>query len=294
MAPALREKHAPAAQFALAFIAAQEGALPAESDEARTSNCAETGLRATLNQGRVSALAACAAEVAILPSAVRDQLISALVESGDFEIALKLLATLPKSESLDPEPSYWRARCYEKLATAAYLQLYRAGPDSYRVHQLLADLESTRGDDVKAIEEYRAAIAAKPDLPNLHYSLGHLLWKGLVVPEARVELQAELAIDPRHPGALHDLGNTYLSEYQAEKAKPYLERAAAADAANLDIHRDLGTAYAQLHENAKAEAEYKRAMPSDHDGAIHYKLARLYQSEGRKEEAAASSPPQRS
>jgi tetratricopeptide (TPR) repeat protein len=287
LAPALEEKHTPASQFTLAFVAAQEGSPPADANkEIPSTNCAEAELAATLNQGRVSGLAACAAEAVKLPSGMRDQLVAALVESGDYEAALRLLSTLPAAESRAPEPSYWRARCYEKMATAAYLQLYRADPDSYRLHQLLADLESTRGDDVKAIEEYRAAIAAKPDLPNLHYSLGHLLWKGLVVPEARVELQAELAINPRHPGALHDLGNTYLSEYQAEKAKPYLEQAAASDPANLDIHRDLGAAYAQLHENAKAEAEYKRAMPSDHDGAIHYKLGRLYQSEGRKEEAA--------
>ncbi|HEX4487115.1 MAG TPA: tetratricopeptide repeat protein [Terriglobales bacterium] len=283
----LEEKHTPASHFALAFIAAQEGGASAVGGEvAPTGNCAEAELGATLTQGRVSGLAPCAAGTANLPADLRDPLVAALVESGDCEAALKLLSTVPVAESRAPEPSYWRARCYEKMATTTYLQLYRTDPDSYRLHQLMADLESTRGDDVKAIEEYRAAIAAKPDLPNLHYSLGHLLWKGLVVPEARVELQAELAINPRHPGALHDLGNTYLSEYQAEKAKPYLEQAAASDPANLDIRRDLGTVYAQLHENAKAETEYKRAMPSDHDGAIHYKLGRLYQSEGRKEEAA--------
>jgi Tfp pilus assembly protein PilF len=136
------------------------------------------------------------------------------------------------------------------------------------------------------MEEYRAAIAIKPSLPNLHYSLGHLLWKNLKVPEARVELEAELAINPRHPGALHDLGNTYLMEHQAEWAKTYLSRALAADPDNRNIHRDLGTAYSQLGEYRKAELEYRRALPGDHDGSLHYKLARLYQTLGRKEEAA--------
>jgi tetratricopeptide (TPR) repeat protein len=287
LAPALEEKKTSASQFALAFLSTQEGTLATQGSEGAPSiSCTEAELRATLNQGRISGLSSCAASASKLPVELRNQLVGALVEAGDYEVALKLLSALPTGDGRTPEPSYWRARCYEKLATAAYLQLYRADPNSYRVHQLMADLESTRGDDAKAVEEYRAAITSKPDLPNLHYSLGHLLWKGLVVPEARVELEAELAIDPHHPGALHDLGNTYLAEYQAAKAKPYLEKAAAADAANLDIHRDLGTAYAQLHENQKAETEYKTAMPSDHDGAIHYKLGRLYQSEGRKEEAA--------
>ena len=93
----------------------------------------------------------------------------------------------------------------------------------------MGDLEAAKGDDGKAIEEYRAAIALKPSLPNLHYSLGHLLWKDLKVPEARVELEAELALNPRHPGALNDLGDTYLLEHQPNKALPYLVKALAAD-----------------------------------------------------------------
>ena len=58
----------------------------------------------------------------------------------------------------------------------------------------------------KPLMSTAAAIALKPSLPNLHYSLGHLLWKDLKVPEARVELEAELALNPRHLGALNDLG----------------------------------------------------------------------------------------
>lgn len=62
----------------------------------------------------------------------------------------------------------------------------------------MGDLESAKGDDAKAMEEYRAAIALRPSSPNLHYSPGHLLWKNLRVPEARVELEAELTLNPRH------------------------------------------------------------------------------------------------
>ena len=154
------------------------------------------------------------------------------------------------------------------------------------MHQLMGDLEAAKGNDGKAMEEYRAAIAVKPSLPNLHYSLGHLLWKDLKVPEARVELEAELALNPRHAGALNDLGDTYLLEHQPNKALPYLERALAADSANSDIHRDLGTAYSELGDYRKAEEHFKIAVPSDHDGSVHYKLARVYQALGEKEKAA--------
>jgi Tfp pilus assembly protein PilF len=150
----------------------------------------------------------------------------------------------------------------------------------------MGDLEAAKGNDGKAIEEYRAAIALKSSLPNLHYSLGHLLWKDLKVPEARVELNAELELNPHHPGALNDLGDTYLLEHQPDRALPYLVKAVAADSVNPDIHRDLGTAYSELRDYRKAEEQFKIALPSDHDGSVHYKLARVYQALGEKENAA--------
>ena len=112
-----------------------------------------------------------------------------------------------------------------KLATAAYLELYRTDPNSFRLTSIHGRSRDRRsGDDAKAIKEYHAAVAARPDVPNLHYGLGHLLWKDLQVPEARRELQTELAINPQHAGALHDLGNTYLAEHRPEKQNPIWKR----------------------------------------------------------------------
>jgi len=212
--------------------------------------------------------------------------VGALLEEGEYEAALRGLNGLPAAKRNSVEASYWRARCYEMLATAAYLRLYQADPNSHRLHQLMGDIEAARGHDGKAVEEYRAAIALKPSLPNLHYSLGHLLWKDLKVPEARVELEAEIALNPHHAGALNDLGDTYLLEHQPDKALPLLERALAADAGNSDIHRDLGTAYSELKDYRKAEEQFKMAIADDHDGSVHYKLARAYQALGQKEDAA--------
>ena len=183
----------------------------------------------------------------------RIQIAQALFELGDDESALKALSGLSNQQY--PPAFYWRARCFEKLATQAYLRLYQADPNSYRVFQLMGDLEAAKGNDGKAIEEYRAALAVKPSVPNLHYSLGHLLWRDLKTDDARKEFNAELDLNPRHAGALHDLGNTYLLEHQPEKALAYLNRALAIEPGEPDIHRDLGTAYADLHDYAKAEAE---------------------------------------
>jgi tetratricopeptide (TPR) repeat protein len=290
----LRNRTIPAARVALAFLAAQSGnpSMAGDGDFVDSpapglnsgQSCSEVDMNRLLREDRISQVALCAkSELPPGTSAeLRMQVLNALLQAGDSETALRTLQGLPGAL----ETSYWRARCYEKLATAAYLKLYHSDPNSYRWHQLTGDIEAAKGDDGKAIEEYRAAVLLKPTLPNLHYSLGHLLWKDLKVPEARVELQAELASNPHHAGALADLGDSYLLEHQPEKALPYLTSALAADAGNPDIHRDLGTAYSELGDYRKAEEELKIAVASDHDGSVHYKLARAYQALGQKENAS--------
>jgi tetratricopeptide (TPR) repeat protein len=294
----LRNKTIPAARVALAFLAAQGGSpsqvasndtlADSQAQESTSGqSCSEADMNLLLRQDRFSQVAFCA-QAGLTPRTspeLRMQVVNALLQAGDYEVALRTLDGLPATESKSLEASYWRARCYEKLATAAYLRLYQIDPNSYRWHQLMGDIAAAKGDDGKAIEEYRAAVLLKPGLPNLHYSLGHLLWKDLKVPEARIELEAELASNPHHAGALTDLGDTYLLEHQPEKALPYLNSALAADAGNSDIHRDLGTAYSELGDYRKAEEELKIAVTADHDGSVHYKLARAYQALGQKENA---------
>lgn len=299
LAPVLQNRNTPAAHLALAFLAEQSGnasQAAAESSVAASTaqqdvaagNCTEADVKRALEREQFSKLAPCAGKVLTsrTPADFRIRVASALLAAGQSESALRTLEGLPAAESASAEAAYWRARCYEKLATAAYLRLYRADPDSYRLHQLMGDLEAAKGDDAKAIEEYQAAIARRPSSPNLHYSLGHLLWKDLRVPEARVELEAELALNPRHAGALNDLGNTYLLEHQPNQALPFLQRALAADSGNPDLHRDLGTAYTELGDYGKAEEQFKIAVSADRDGSVHYKLARVYQALGEKEKAA--------
>ncbi|MGH9514919.1 MAG: tetratricopeptide repeat protein [Terriglobales bacterium] len=298
LVPQLRTHDGAAARLALAFVAVQSGnSLSAGADSANgdlvnnaadpsPGTCVEGKVREALSQGRFSAVSHCLLRVlnARSTSEFRVRVAEAFFELGDYASSLKALNGL--SDQHSPPAFYWRARCFEKLATASYLRLYQADPNSYRVHQLTGDLEAAKGHDGMAIDEYRAAVAMKPSVPNLHYSLGHLLWKDLKTAEARKEFEAELAINPRHTGALHDLGNTYLLEHQPEQALPYLTRAVSMDPGDPDIHRDLGTGYAELHDYTKAEKEFKAAIAGDHDGSVHYKLARVYQAQGEKENAA--------
>ena len=296
LAPQLQTREGAAVHLALTFLAVQSGNSMSGAEEVAhdllgnaappsPGACTQSNVRRALNLGQFSTVSDCLLRVLNSHSTTdfRIQIAQALFELGNYSSSLKALSGLTDQHS--PPAFYWRARCFEKLATASYLRLYQVDPNSYRVHQLNGDLEAAKGHDDKAIDEYRTAVAMKPSVPNLHYSLGHMLWKDLKTGEARKEFEAELAINPRHVGALHDLGNTYLLEHQPEQALPYLTQAGAIDPGDADIHRDLGTGYAELHDYAKAETEFKAAIPGDHDGSVHYKLARVYQAQGQKENA---------
>jgi tetratricopeptide (TPR) repeat protein len=287
--------NSPAAHFALAFLATQDG-NPANStatsstDFARKTEpqtCVQGEVRAALQEERYTEATHCFRRLLNAHSSLdlRLEVAHALFENGDYDGSLAVLGELPASDRRSPPAFYWRARCYEKLATAAYLRLYQVDTNSYRLHQLMGDLEAARNDDKKAMEEYRAAIALKPTVPNLHYSLGHLLWKNLQTGESRTEFEKELELNPRHVGALHDLGNTYLLEHQPEKAVEYLKRALAIDPSDPDLHRDLGTGYTELRDYRRAESEFKIALSGDRDGSVHYKLGRVYQALGEKDKA---------
>jgi tetratricopeptide (TPR) repeat protein len=296
----LQSRNTPASHFALAFLAAQRGDTAVASQQIAEVHslvvssirekrpCTEVGVHRLLDTERFSEAKVCVLRI-LKPTStaeLRMQVARSLFEAGDYEGSLRVLSQLPPSVRDSAEAAYWRARGYEKMATALYLELYDADKDSYRVHQLLGDLAAARNDDAKTIEEYQAAIARRPSLPNLHYSLGHVFWKDLKVKETRSEFEAELKINPRHPGALNELGDTYLLEHQADKALPYLTQAVDLEPHNPDFHRDMGTAYSELHEFEKSATEYQLAISGDHDGSVHYKLARVYQALGQKDKAA--------
>src|SRR6266700_5306793 len=246
----LENRHTRAAHFVLAFLAAQNG-----DTEKVAAEFAQANLTATNTDG----------QSVCLPDKLR--------------------------EMLEKEQ-------YSNVKTCATQVLETASPADFRLQiaSALFEIGACEGaldvlskleiPDRNASEEYRAAIALKPSLPNLHYSLGHVFWKDVKVKEAREEFEIELRMNSRHPGALNELGDTYLLDHQPEKALTYLTQASALEPHNPDFHRDVGTAWSELHQYEKAAAEFRIALASDHDGSVHYKLARAYQAMGEKEKAA--------
>ena len=79
-------------------------------------------------------------------------------------------------------------------------------PDGYRTHLLSAAVLEARDRDDEAIQAYRAALEAEPDVPGVHYQLGMALTRTMRLDEAVSEFHKELEVDPYHVLAQTRLG----------------------------------------------------------------------------------------
>jgi tetratricopeptide (TPR) repeat protein len=286
----------PASRLALAFISTQEDPTRAavgmagsgDLDSAKDpSSCTVPQIQEWLAEDRLLPVAACSTPLlkeAIAPD-LRLEIVRALCETGQPERALAVLDGAAPSEADSPEAEYWKARCNNRVALTAYLQLFRVDPDSYQAHVVLGDMDEARGADSKAIEEYEKALAQQPTLPNLHYQLGHLEWKSHKAPEAREQFQAELALNPHHTGALFELASVCLQDQQADQALVNLKKVLELDPKYPDLHMSMGIAYTQSEQYKEAEKELKIAARTDKDGTVHNQLARVYAAMGRSAES---------
>lgn len=286
------------ARLAVSFLKLYSGDAGAATDRSSSlspgarhvnvpASCDTRRVEEWLDADNLEAAVHCADKLtAAVPARVRLQLARANFLTGHPSEALELLNALPANARDAPAALYWRVRACRILAFEDYQRLYDIAPNSYRVHELKGDTYRARGQDTQAIQEYREALREKPDLPNLHYEVGHLLWKNFKLKAARQDFQAELAINPRHAGALVDLGTTYLYEHQPRKALPYLLKARRIDPDDPDVDHFLGMAYMRVGDFSRAQTELEKVAKQDKTGKIHYLLARIYEALGKRKEAA--------
>lgn len=139
-----------------------------------------------------------------------------------------------------------------------------------------------------AIEQFRAAVKANPQEPNVHFGLGYLLWTQNQLEEAASEFQAELANDPKHTQTMLYLGDTWLQLNEPDKAHPLLEQAAQADPSEWRAHLDLGILAAEAGQNEEALRQMLLAAKQRPEEVnIHMRLGRLYKAMGRSAESRA-------
>jgi tetratricopeptide (TPR) repeat protein len=146
-------------------------------------------------------------------------------------------------------------------------------------------LDETKDHD-GAIVQFRAAVKADSKVPNAHFGLGYLLWSQGKYEEAAPEFQAELTNVPENAQAMAYLADTEMKLNHSEAAGPLIDHAIRVDPGLELPHLDRGILDADADRREDALREFKTAARlNPGDVNAHYRLARLYQAMGRKDEA---------
>jgi tetratricopeptide (TPR) repeat protein len=170
----------------------------------------------------------------------------------------------------------------------AYREILILNAESAEADMLAGEALDAQKDYDGAIQQFRAAEKADPNEPEVHFGLGYILWTQRRYEEAETELRAELANNPRHAMSLAYLGDTEIQLNHAEQAPPLLNKAIAIDAALELPHLDLGILDADAGRNPQALQELQTAARlAPDDVNVHFRLARLYRTMGRVDEAKA-------
>ncbi|HEY1904301.1 MAG TPA: tetratricopeptide repeat protein [Terracidiphilus sp.] len=169
-----------------------------------------------------------------------------------------------------------------------YHEMLALNAESAEVDMLAGEAEDEMKEYDGAIAQFRAAVKADPKEPGVHFGLGYILWTQRRYPEAATEFQAELANNPIHAQALVYLGDTEIQLNHPELAPPLLKRAVALDAKLELAHLDLGILDSDAGRNEDALKELTTAVKlAPNDVNVHWRLARLYRTMGKKDEAKA-------
>lgn len=203
----------------------------------------------------------------------------------DFEAAAADLSAWLKLHPADLQVDYLLAKTYRNLSLSTLEQLLSVAPDSYPAHELLAETYQNAEQDEKALAEYKIVENMAPDLPGVHFSVGHLLLKTNKQDQAREELAAELRVNPEHAEANAEMGTLLLDRMDAVSAIPYLEKAVQLEPGQWGTYQQLGKAYYMQKDFPKAETALKQAVRHDSKGLAHYQLGLVYRSQGQKEAA---------
>jgi tetratricopeptide (TPR) repeat protein len=199
---------------------------------------------------------------------------------------------LDKAAALDPtnlDTLYHRGRAHLLVSKESYAAMFKLGPDSWRVHEVLgqADAEAFRTDD--AISEFQFAVRAAPHEPGLNEDLGDACWTAGKLQEADDAYVQETKIDTANAVALYKLGSLRVTRNDAASGVPLLEQALVLDPTINDVHYYLGKGDAALGKDDLAIEQFRLATNPQGTEELRimswYQLAILYRNLHRAQEA---------
>lgn len=228
-------------------------------------------------------------EVAVR-STVGQRLVEIYFSLGEHQRALEIVRKLRALAPNDPDVLYTASKVYASLWNEAVQRLLEQAPDSYRIHQVLAEVAEAQQNYAEAAKEYQLIVKMAPGLPGFHYRLGRAILESDTTPEASQkalqDFQDELKLNPRDAPALTQIGEIDLKAHQTEQAGRHFSQAIEVDPGYVEAR--VGRARVMLeskrYQEASEQLEAARRLSSE-DETIYYNLMIAYRGLGRMTEA---------
>jgi tetratricopeptide (TPR) repeat protein len=201
-------------------------------------------------------------------------------------------AALDKAAQLAPDNTdilYHRGQAHLLVSRNSYERMFKEDPKSWRVHEVLGQIDSDGERYNDAIAEYLEAIKLAPTQPGLHEELGAVYRRAMKAAEADAALQAELEINPHNALARYEKGVLAMERGDGAKGKELIEAAVSEKPGLPHAEYNLGRAEKLLGDDAAAVAHLERAIASDSDPETveqsWYQLGTLYRRLHRAEDS---------
>ena len=204
---------------------------------------------------------------------------------GNYGRALDVLKPVAEKYPRDVDVRYNLGQTYLQLAAQAFRQIAFIDPQSYRIHQVLAESLERQGRYRDAISEYRETLRQKPDMPGIHYQIGLLYRIDGNTPAsdnaALQEFEAELKINPYDAASEYRMGRIYRKRQDVQNASVHFLRAVKLDGSLVRARLALAEVLQQRGnlEEAQRQLEAATRLEPDNTSAL-YRLAQLYKQQG--------------
>jgi predicted Zn-dependent protease len=210
--------------------------------------------------------------------------------ASDAMPALKTAAKLKTLYPDDPDVLYASAELYTSLWNRDAGALIAKHPESYRVHQLAAEVYEAQGNVDQAVREYKIALDENPKLPQMHYRIGQLyLRKGDPDADdnAMAEFRAELKIDPQSGASEFAMGDIDRHQHKLDQALAEFTLASRADPDLVEAKVGSAQVLLEKHQVESAVQQLRAVIAEYPDNAsAHYALMLAYREQGKMTEAS--------
>jgi tetratricopeptide (TPR) repeat protein len=213
----------------------------------------------------------------------------AQAETGQYQEAITNLSAALVKYPNEPDLLYYLGRAGGLLSKRAIDTLNEAFPDSARSHQAMAENYFVLRQMPQAENEFRAALAQRPDIPGLHLELGLVYAGEAQWPKAEEEFRAETKMRPGNAEASYRLGSALLQEGKVHEAREELGRADRLKSDMPETLYSLGKAASLDGDSVTAEKAWLHLIEIEKESSLaaqaHFSLAALYRKEGKPAKA---------